>query len=222
MAAFITAAQAAHASSLPADFKFGSDPGHVSLTDAGFLPFFDSGALFELVPTAVRANISGSNFTSYGFLQEFEGLGGTNSRDFVIEQKTMISGFGGSNNRRFGVSLFGNGDLDRSGIFAGVIGNNDSGQREVILRKGLNGDTIIRVPFLTGGFEIGEAFTFKVEGKYSGTQLTITLTVTNGMTTATASETVNAADYTGTMFGGCGRLRKGWAVDYQTFSAALK
>lgn len=218
--AILVGAQTLTAGSLPANYEFGTDAGRVSITDAGFNAIQDSGSIFEMVPTALRVNILGSNFTSYGFVQEFDGLGGGNSNDFRIQTKIQLVDSSSSNNRRMGVTILGDFDLDNEGIFVGVIGNNDLGQRDLVIRNGLNSKDIARAPIMVGGYEPGQEYLVDVQGAYSGDELTITATITNGPNVATATATVSASQYNGTLFGGSGRLRKGYVVDYVDFKAS--
>lgn len=65
-----------------------------------------------------------------------------------------------------------------------------------------------------------QAYVFTVTGTYSSPNaLELELTVTSGRDSATVTATVDPADYPGTFFGGTGRFRRNFTVDFETFSA---
>jgi len=218
----LASATGIQASDLQNDFEFGTDPGRVTPSAAGFEILAPSGVTTDELSHSFRMGIESGGFVSHGFQKEFEGIAGVHNNDFTILMETTIAGFGGSNNRRFGITLFGTSDLRRGGIFAGIIGDNESGNRKLLIRRGQDGETLVEEEFTPGGFRVAQDYTFKLEATYEGDTITLLLTVTSGGTSSTVSTTVNTDLQTGTMFGGGGRLREGWAIDYHRFQIQQK
>ena len=208
------------AASLPAEYDFGTDLGKVTSASVDFLLSVDSGNRFEDVPDAIRLIATNRRFRSLAMVRPIEELGFQGQRDFQIETNITVSGFAGSNNRRFGVHLFDPGNRNEEGVFAGIIGNNEMNTRDLVVMRGLNNGVVARLAFASEGFELGERYTFLVFGRYlNANTLEITLTVTHGITSQTLVTTIDGRDINlGNGFGVSARLRRGWSLDVHDFS----
>jgi hypothetical protein len=196
-------------------FFFGSANDRVSLEDAGFRMMGPATLETQLLPQAFRLSIIGEGFISHAFAREFPGIGGTNRNNFSAGLDLDLASIGGSNNRRFGFLLFGTRDLRRGGIFAGMAWDNSG--RQIVLRRGHDSETLASEVIPGGGFRPGENMTLKVDATYSGNSVTLTLTAEADSGTHSVSATIDAIQFDGTLFGGGGRLRDGWDIDYRSF-----
>lgn len=203
--------------SIPAtSFQFGTVPERVDPLASGFVVHGADKVDTRLMAHAFQMAVTGKGFVSHAFLRPYPGLGGMSRNNFSATLAATIMDFSGHHNRRFGMTLFGVEDLRRGGIFAGVTLDRNVGQ-QIMIRAGHDGDILASAIIPGGTFNQGDIYELEVEGTFSEELLTLTLTVTRGVVSAEVATTVNAAHYTGNLFGGGGRQRAGWVVDYSRF-----
>lgn len=206
---------------------FGSDPGKVSVTAAGFTTTLPAAGTESHAPDAYRIAIGDAGHANFGFLKEFPGMGGANRNDFSItlEARLVSTGEGLKNNYRYAVALFNEpGDLENSGI--GAILLYDNATLQLVLREGLNGADLATADFKTVGgagrpydYPEGETYTFVVVGEFTGgDSLNLSFALGDGTSTASVSTTVDISQYPGNLFGGAARMRDGFIVDFDNFS----
>lgn len=225
IASLIFAPGGAFAAKAAISFDFGNGPGKVTAPDSGFtVNLIDKGqsGLLEYTPESLVLTAVTGRFQNLGFLQGFVGMRAADGYDFVVSTRTTIHSFAGSNNRRWGIHLFAEEDLNETGLCALVIGNNADGNRLLVFRRGLNGKNIASAVFGEGGFTEGETYTFTVTGDYVGeNDLNVTLSLTDGVTTTDLTTTVDRNDYPGVLTGASARLRKGWAISFHNYSIRI-
>jgi hypothetical protein len=203
-------------------FDFGTGPGRTTAEAAGFVVSVPDDGTVAYAPDAMVFTPGNRNFSNHSFQQGFVGMRPGDGFDFVVSTQTSIQSFSGSNNRRWGIHLFGENDLDETGLCALVIGNNDDGNRLIVFRKGLNGKDIATAVFAADGFTEGETYNFTLQGTYlNENSLELLLTVSDGLNTSSLTTTINPADYPGILTGGSTRLRKGWAIGFHNFTIKI-
>ena len=201
----------------PSSFDFGTDPGKVTASSAGFTVVSEGDTPPQDMANGLLLG-NGEGFENVYFLQQFASLGGSNTTNFTLKMNTSIYQDSSGNNRRFGVQLFSLGDAD-SGISAQINrdGNSDLNLR---LRNGVNGDDIATpVDFRSVNFNPGDEFSFTISGVYTGgNDLELSYTLSDGINTMTLTTIIDYTQYPGTLFGGSGRLRSNFTVEFESFS----
>lgn len=195
------------------EFDFGTDPGKVTATAAGFTHFVAGGQTITDVADASRfISAIGSGPNDFAILKPYNDLGGSKA-DFNItmEAELVTSSDGEPLRSRYGIAMFNNSsDLHETGIDALIYYHN--GNINMYIRNGLDGAILAEQLFKNIGGS--EKYTFEVTGAYSGTDLDLVFSVTDGTITKTLNLTVNPESYPGTLFGCATRMRNGFAVDF--------
>lgn len=206
---------------------FGSDTGKVLIEGAGFTTTVPASGSESHVADAYRIAIGAAGHDNFGFLKQFPGMGGANRNDFTItmQARLVTKGDGLKNNNRYAMALFNEpGNLEESGIDAVLL--YDNATLKLLLRDGLNGNTLATEDFITVGstsrphdYPEGETYTFEVVGIFTGgDNLNLTFTLNDDTTTESVSTTVDIAQYPGDLFGGAARMRDGFIIDFDNFS----
>lgn len=218
----LLSASAACAATASVRFDFGTEPGKVTAADAGFALMVPPAGRFENSSGSLLLESGSGRFENFGFLQGFVGMRAADGYDFVITMHTSIRSTAGSNNRRWGIHLFGSENLDEEGLCALIIGNNADDNRLLVIRRGLNREDIASAVFAKDGFSKGEEYTFTLAGNYSGSSdLEVSLSVTDGLNTGRVTTTVDRNNYPGMLTGGSARLRKRWSIHFHDFSITI-
>lgn len=113
-----------YAATASASFDFGTGPGKVTADSSGFALTAPPPGSADHSPDALVLTARRPQFNSFGFFQGFVGMRASDGYDFIVTMKTAVEAFAGSNNRRWGIHLFGSDDLAEEGLCAIVIGNN--------------------------------------------------------------------------------------------------
>jgi hypothetical protein len=218
----LSVGSSACAATATASFDFGTGPGKVTAATSGFaLTVPPSGSVEHSLDGLILRPGRGQ-FSNLAFLQGFVGMRASDGYDFIVTAKTTVEAFAGSNNRRWGIHLFADENLQNDGLCAIIIGNNDDKNRLILFRKGLNGEVLASSVFADDGFARGEEYTFSLTGNYVGeTSLNLSLTVSDGLNTSTVTTTIDRNDYPGMLTGGSARLREGWAVKFHNFTITI-
>lgn len=150
------------------------------------------------------------------------GLGGATPSDFTASVKFVVTAAQVGSNTAWGFAVLGN-TLGLPGKYILMDWAANDQLRIYNIGGAGNGVTVNRTATSNFGFSPGVEFTLTATGKYSGTVLTLSLTITNGTysDTITAAPFDTAAHYTGTAMGltaRSGSPSNGTTVLYDSFN----
>jgi hypothetical protein len=217
-------------------FDFGTEPGKITASAAGFsLSSSGVSGFNNRVDGLEAVAAAAAGFENLTFSRSFPGLGGGQSQNFTLTTEIRVNeliGTAQENNDRWGIHMFGSAGNEVSstaGISAQILARGNTGggtpaTAQIGLRLGLSGTFLVSADWVGGAVVPGDTFRLRVNATFlSESQLSIAFTVSrlDGSNSQTVQSLVSGAVLAGDLFGGSLRIKNSRAIEYDTFTVAL-